>query len=268
LRIGRASGAIAASGDIHPDLARRLAREATDTATRVASIAARALDFCPPADIEFGDYLRAVVTADYERAPDDPLGFRGAFIDGFRERGIYAPTAQSMTEEALRWDRWTPRGKAKIPTVKGLVTDPDDPKAGRTNAILLRDFAKDCRNELNLDPALPSRVNLIRAQASQQLDRSGTARTEFKFQIVQRKTVPLDPKAEHSPTFTFRGGSTVVLDGEGTIKYVISKRVDSVARLARMRAHLSDDMSAAAAAGYRPGVVSTRSSLAAMHRGL
>ena len=106
LRIGRASGAISPTGDIHQDLAKRLAKEASDTAVRVSSIAARALDFCPPVDITFGDYLRALVTADYERTHDDPLGFRAAFIDGFLERGIYPAQARSMTEEALRWKPW------------------------------------------------------------------------------------------------------------------------------------------------------------------
>ena len=262
LRIGRSSGAIAASGDIHPDLATRLAREATDTATRVSSIAARALDFCPPVDIEYGDYLRALVTADYERAPDDPLGFRAAFIDGFRARGIYPTNAWSMSEEALRWDRAPER-----PAVEGLVPVPFTTRAAQRNAILLREFGQRERDLLGLDPELPININSVQASTSQQLDRSGTSRTEFKVQIVQQRDVELDPAIKDGPTFTFRGGCTVVLDGNGRLKYVIGKRIDSEDRLARQRAYLDGTLTETAATAYR-GRVLARASLASLHRGI
>jgi hypothetical protein len=262
LRIGRGSGAITATGDIHPDLAKRLAREATDTAARVSSIAARALDFCPPVDIEFGDYLRALVTADYERAPDDPLGFRAAFIEGFRARGIYPANAWSMTEQALRWDRAPDR-----PQVEGLVSDPSTPGAATRNAMLLREFGWNERDLLGLDPDLPINIDRIQASASQQLDRSGESRTEFKVHIVQQRDVPLDPTDDRSPTFAFRGGCTVVLDGSGRLKYVISKRIGSEDRLRRQRDYLGENVSAAAATAYR-GRVLERANLASLHRGV
>jgi hypothetical protein len=266
LRIGRASGAISALGDIHPDLARRLAKEATDTATRISSIAARALDFCPPVDIEFGDFLRAVVTSDYERSPDDPLGFRSAFVDGFRDRGIYARTAKSMTEEGLRWDR-APAGlrvEGLVPII-GAVANPRDLAR---NAIAFRDFSRANAEVFGLDAGVPIRVSSIQSSTSQTVDRSGTARTEVKCQIVQQRLVPLDPIREGSPVFKFRGGSTVVLDGAGNVTYVISKRIASGDRLRRVRDYLLDDVSQAAAAGYRAAEIPTRASLAALHRGL
>ena len=70
-----------------------------------------------------------------------------------------------------------------------------------------------------------------------------------------------------SPTFIFRGGSTVVFDEEGVLKYVISKRIGSGDRLRRQRDYLADSVSEAAATGYR-GRVLARASLAALHRGL
>jgi len=267
LRIGRASGAITASGDIHPDLATRLAREATDTAARISSIAARALDFCPPVDIEFGDYLRALVTADYERAPDDPLGFRAAFIEGFRARGIYPASAWSMTEQALRWV--PPADEHRI---EDLIPDPKKAEDARHNAIRLREFGASQRDLLGLDPTLPINVDRVHdrgpaATTSRQLDRSGESRIEYKVRLVQQREVPLDPDDDRSPTFIFRGGSTVVFDEEGVLKYVISKRIGSGDRLRRQRDYLADSVSEAAATGYR-GRVLARASLAALHRGL
>jgi hypothetical protein len=262
LRIGRGGGAITPAGDIHPDLATRLAREATDTAIRVCSISMRALDFCPPVDIQFGDYLRALVTADYERAPDDPLGFRAAFIEGFRARGIYPLDAWSMTEEALRWER-APDG----PQVDGLIANPTTTAEGQHNALLLRDFGRRERDLLGLDPSLPITIDRIQASTSRQLDRSGTSRTEFKVHLVQQREVPLDPDDSGSPAFVFRGGSTVVLDGAGRLKYVIAKRIASERRLARQRAYLMGTLSEAAPTAYR-GRILGRTSLAGLHRGL
>ena len=50
---------------MHPDLVNRLAETATKTATHFLNICIRSLDYCPPVDILFGDFLRAMVTADY-----------------------------------------------------------------------------------------------------------------------------------------------------------------------------------------------------------
>jgi hypothetical protein len=90
-------------GDIHPDLAQRLAAEAARCAERVLQMCIRAIDYCPPVDITFGDFLRAVVTADLDYAPDDSSGFRIVFIESFREWGIYPRGVTSMGLDALLW---------------------------------------------------------------------------------------------------------------------------------------------------------------------
>jgi hypothetical protein len=59
-------------GDIPVDLADRMADEASKAAGQVLKICIRALDYCPPVDITFGDYLRALITADRDLVPDDP----------------------------------------------------------------------------------------------------------------------------------------------------------------------------------------------------
>ena len=91
-----------------PDLARRFADEAVKAAQRVLNIAVRALDYLPPVDITFGDYLRALVTADAELVPDDPRRHRVAFVEAFRERGILPDDVRSLGEDSLRWQSSTP----------------------------------------------------------------------------------------------------------------------------------------------------------------
>jgi hypothetical protein len=90
-------------GDIHPDLARRLSLEAATCAERILQMCIRAIDYCPPVDITFGDFLRGVVSADIDYAPADKNGFRVVFIESFREWGIYPRGIRSMGLDALAW---------------------------------------------------------------------------------------------------------------------------------------------------------------------
>ena len=50
------------AGSLHPDLVARVAGEAERTARQVSTMTLRALDFLPPVDITFSDFLRAIVT--------------------------------------------------------------------------------------------------------------------------------------------------------------------------------------------------------------
>jgi hypothetical protein len=45
--------------------------EGAKVADHLLNIMIRAIDYCPPVDLEYGDYLAAVLTADSEVAPDD-----------------------------------------------------------------------------------------------------------------------------------------------------------------------------------------------------
>ncbi|MGH3118462.1 MAG: hypothetical protein ACRDQ2_15380, partial [Gaiellales bacterium] len=90
-------------GDLHPDLVNRIAGEAARTAQRVLDMCVRAFDYMPPVDVTFGDFLRAMITADYELVPDDDLSCRSAMIEAFRLRGIYPDNVTSLAEESLLW---------------------------------------------------------------------------------------------------------------------------------------------------------------------
>ncbi len=130
LRIATGGTGILPQGEIHPDVVNRLAGEASKTATHVLTMCVRAIDFCPPVDITFGDYLRALITADYEMAKDDPHRYRLAFIDAFRRRGIYPRGIRTLSEESLRHrDEW-----------EGLHQDTKDLMG------IIRDFLIEFRN--------------------------------------------------------------------------------------------------------------------------
>ncbi len=101
LRIASGGSGILPEGQLHPDLVNRLANEASKTASHVLRMCIRALDYSPPLDITYGDYLRAIITADTDIVADDPLNYRLAFISAFRRRGIYPTGIKSLSVESL-----------------------------------------------------------------------------------------------------------------------------------------------------------------------
>jgi hypothetical protein len=52
-------------------------------------MAIRAIDYCPPVDLTFADYVSALLTIDQEVVPDDSrYGYRQALLKNFRAYGI------------------------------------------------------------------------------------------------------------------------------------------------------------------------------------
>jgi hypothetical protein len=103
LRIASGGTGILADGALHPDLVQRLAGEARTVAQRVLTMCLRALDYLPPVDVTFGDYVRALITIDADLVPNDPRRYRAAFITALRDRGIYPRDVRTLSVESLRW---------------------------------------------------------------------------------------------------------------------------------------------------------------------
>ncbi len=103
MRIATGGSGLLPPGDLHPDLVARLAREAAKTADHLLQMCIRALDYCPPVDPDFGDYLRALITADADLVQDDRHNYRLAIIEAFRHRGIYPRDVRNLSVESLVW---------------------------------------------------------------------------------------------------------------------------------------------------------------------
>jgi hypothetical protein len=163
-RIATQGTGILPEGDIHPDLARRFANEAVKAAGRVLTVCIRAIDYLPPVDITFGDYLRALITADADVVPDDPCRYRLAFIEAFRERGIYPVDVRTLSEESLRW---------KPPTAEEL--DAIDPYLPSPNMLRTMAYAYEASDQL------VSTFVAGKGPMLQHLDPSNLERTESEF---------------------------------------------------------------------------------------
>lgn len=104
LRIATGGSGVLPAGDLHPDLVDRLAREAAKSAKHLLLMCVRAIDYCPPVDITYGDYMRALITADYDLVPDDDRNYRVAIIEAFRAWGIYPRAVRTLSVDSLRWE--------------------------------------------------------------------------------------------------------------------------------------------------------------------
>ena len=91
-------------GRLSKDLIKRLSQELCNISGHLMSIAIRALDYCPPIDINFGDFLRALITADIDSAPADDNNYRVALMESFRAWGIFPENVTTFSEESLKWN--------------------------------------------------------------------------------------------------------------------------------------------------------------------
>lgn len=252
------------TGAIHPDLARRLADEASTSATHVLTMCIRALDYLPPADITFFEYLRAIITADFDLVSDDKLNYRVAFVEAFRRRGIYpnnlgepsSDTPRTLSADTLRWEglkEATRMSAVRVdarygPILDGLkrfadkclyLTDRHELfVATRDQRIALHkqlkasfkmtpDFAKD----LGLDSTKVVEVHEL--HCAMHFSPNGRHVPQVVVELTQAIPVKANKKAG-TPSYTFRGGSTLIIDlTVPEVKYRIVKHINSPTRQAR-----------------------------------
>jgi hypothetical protein len=82
---------------------KKVVQEGADAADRLLTMSIRALDYTPTVDLQFGDYLSALLTADLRVKPDDGrYGYRALLRDTFLAYGI-KPTARGSDQEPGIW---------------------------------------------------------------------------------------------------------------------------------------------------------------------
>jgi len=109
-------------GALHPTLVSRLTDETIRAARHVLRMCVRAIDYCPPVDLDFGTYLRALITADLAQVDEDRYNYRTAFLESFRRWGLLPRNLRTVSLETLQWQHPPRRNKCKEP--EKLVRDP------------------------------------------------------------------------------------------------------------------------------------------------
>jgi hypothetical protein len=72
----------------------RAAEEGSKAATHLLTMAIRAIDYTPPAEFEFEDFVDAVFVSDSVVAPDDEHQYRDKLLDSFGAFGITRPAEE------------------------------------------------------------------------------------------------------------------------------------------------------------------------------
>ncbi|MFL6856325.1 MAG: hypothetical protein ACJ8EB_00290 [Allosphingosinicella sp.] len=252
LRIYRAGGRV--SDDVPGALAELLAREASRTADMFFTLCARSLDYCPPVDITFGDFLRALITADRDFYPDDTDGVREALMQAFRLRGIVAEDAASFSEDSLCWPEIAP-GRL---TVEGLeFGDPNGLVRAEQDhdGALLRAWAKANAAKLRLDPDLEIEVPSFHPMF--RVAQDGSLKTEMVVELIQ--TRPDEAANPLTGPVPLRSGVTLIVakppmvEGERQepyVRYAIGKHLTE-RREERLRTTLAASEVAARGPGGR-----------------
>jgi len=264
IRIATGGTGTLPQGDLHPDLVNRIAAEASRLALSVLTMCIRAFDYLPPVDITFGDYLRALITADYELQPGDETGLRSAMIEAFRARGIYPENVTSLAEESLVWAdapeeipvldhhkiKWA-NEIALAATAFSLdpfqMGKPDEPESSSMRLDLSKsktDYGgfnsageRALKSELvagleayalgNAESLFLDRgkkVEVIGFHTVFRVAPAGQLLTELVVQFMQEDETMTDELGG----IPFRGGTTIVAGTDGRIRYVIAKPLPAV----------------------------------------
>ena len=250
LRLASGGTGVFPPGELPLDLQGLLAESASRLAGHFLAIAIRAVDYCPPAGLRLGDYLRAMITADHDLLPDDPWGYREALVDAFRRRNVYPVDVANLSEDALLW-----RGPVKrldaVPGLKGLsCLEPGSAELARRARALgefvtrpehLDEFGLVASNDPRLAgdevglPVIASIRQSLRAAPD------GQVAVSLVAEVIQERRVGA---AGGAPAFCYHGGSTVMLDADGEIRYVISKSLVGANRRERRQRFITGEAGA------------------------
>lgn len=257
-------------GELHPVLLDSLTEEVCKAASDVQRMMIRALDYLPPSDLTFGDFLRAAITADMDAWPEDRGGYRTALIEAFRGHDIYPRGLRTLSEETLSWNPPPPE-LAKFPWLTKLIKSFElqpgrdwdrertalraDERRHAATAQIRAALERDARARgqplhrmLGLDPTLLAHVDSVRAKqrerGASELPLSQRLAFDVILRVRQWQELPIDPDDPQAGRFRFGGGATLVIDPFGleaaddtpVIRYVVVKSMTSADRLARERA--------------------------------
>jgi len=260
-RIASNGTGILPEGQLNHDLVKRLSAVAAKSASHVLNICIRALDYCPPVDITFGDYLRAIITADFDVVPDDEMEYRVAFIEAFKKRGIFPENVQFLSVDNLRYpvidnsqsnivnplqfitQTFLNQYKNEISFVKDRNKIFDINKKFRAQLHEIFNYKFENFNELleltgmkiSMEDANSGRFEVHRLAFCNRVGPNGNAINQVIINFTQSKWL-----GEKYGNMKFRGGTTMIIDlnhnsdaGIPLLKYCIVKAIDDEQRMKR-----------------------------------
>ena len=276
LRIATGGTGVLPAGHLHPDLVDRLATEAAKSAQHILMMCVRALDYCPPIDLTFGDYLRGLITADYDLVRDDDRGYRIAVVEAFRRHGIFPRDVRSLSVDSLLWS--APSSEDFGPIFLDFLEElPEDARRWdlhshreqtydqlRELRALLHDKVSEelnkPGNELITAPQIlkgmrsdGGKFEIHSLRPCRRVGPDGDLLVDLVIEVTQWRPGYFDRNLQARvdrneetnpppPDFKFRGGATVIVDVETfAVRYYIYKDINNGRRMERQRAFLTGE---------------------------
>jgi hypothetical protein len=216
---------------------RRVVEEGAAIADQLLTMSIRAIDYCPPTDIRFCDFLSALLTADHELRPDDSkLRFRETLRKSF---GAYCitPTSKGDGSEPGVWE----------PPDCEVVYERVHLDSMRHDRDEIFRFLWENRAPLSLDRDAYTRVHSVRPAIRVNPDdgfilRETIAEYYQVLNVIASElkhlgiTRPADMPAETQ--VTLYGGGALIFDEFGRLKFHIRNRLLNPERQTERLAYL------------------------------
>lgn len=230
--------------------------QGAEAANHLLTMAIRALDFAPPTDLQFSDYLSALITADKELVPDDSrYHYRRILLESFAEYGVEPASINSPDgswegcDADLTYDR---------SHFESMMREPDE---------VFR-FVWENREELKLHEQAYTKV--ISVRPCLRIGPDGFALRETVAEYIQMMTIQAQELQYFDPPIgkpeglaadrevTIYGGGALIFDEYGRLKYHVNNRVENVARQTPRLKYLWK-------CGYFDSATGTRNAFARLH---
>jgi hypothetical protein len=205
---------------------KRAAEEGAEIADRLLTMCIRAIDYCPPTDLQFRDFASAILTADWELNPrDEKYRIRESLLRSFRAYGIEPSSPGSKGRQEGSWD--------PPPEDTRFRSDRTHFDSMKTDTQELFLFLWENRAAFKLNEEAHTRVLSVRpavragrdgfilretvAEYHQQI--TLFARELEDYGIARPEGMPPDT------TVTLYGGNAVIFDEYGHVKYNIGNAI-------------------------------------------
>jgi hypothetical protein len=203
---------------------RMVVEQGAHVADHLLTMAIRAIDYCPPTDLTFSDYLSALLTVDLEVVPDDSrYGYREALLKNFKDFGI-EPAADAGRDGA--WRRFDKKLVYSRSHFDSMLRDPEE---------VFR-FLWENRKALKVDDNGYLEIQSVRPCT--RIGPDGFILRETVAEYVQILTLEAQElKTEcriaapeglpHWKRVRLFGGGALIFDEYGQLKHQISNHIDS-----------------------------------------
>lgn len=203
---------------------KRAAEEGAEIADRLLTMCIRAIDYCPPTDLQFCDFASAILTADWELNPrDEKYQIRSSLLEWFEQYGIKPRSKGQAGREPGSWDPPSEPFCYTRTHFDSMRTEPDE---------LFR-FLWENRGPFRLNDQAFTRVLSVRPCV--RIGRDGFVLRETAVEYHQQLRVFARElhtlgirKPDRMPgdvEVTLYGGNAVIFDEYGHVKYNIGNGI-------------------------------------------